>query len=219
MLNINHKNKKSIIIFITISVITVFIVTSVYLLAQNKITENKENHQKSILNKILSSDSIKYNNNILKSIIYIKNNQYLKSQDYLPVYIATFNNKITAIIIETIAPDGYNGKINVLVALKPNFQNIKSSKIINIKITNHEETPGLGDKFDENKYHLMNPQNNKKWTVKKDYNDAIIDSWTGATITPRAITKAAYNVLLFFEKNYKTIIDTKYKEKIIIQNF
>ena len=65
----------------------------------------------------------------------------------------------------------------------------------------------------------MNPQNNKKWTVKKDYNDAIIDSWTGATITPRAITKAAYNVLLFFEKNYKTIIDTKYKEKIIIQNF
>ena len=64
MLNINHKNKKSIIIFITISVITVFIVTSVYLLAQNKITENKENHQKSILNKILSSDSIKYNTTV-----------------------------------------------------------------------------------------------------------------------------------------------------------
>ena len=230
MLNINYNNKKAIMTFITISITTVFIVTLVYLLAQNKITENKEEHQKVILNKLLQSNDIKYNNNILKNIIYVKNSSYLHTNNYAPIYIAKYNQKITAIIIETTAPDGYNGNIKILVAINPNFKNIKSSKIINIKVTDHEETPGLGDKADESKYKekaskwlglfrnksLINPENHNKWAVKKDKHDAIIDSWTGATITPRAITKAVYNSLLFFEKNYQRIIQTKYQDKIII---
>ena len=228
MLNINYSNKKAILSFLTISTISVILVTVIYLLAQNKITENKNNHQKIILNQLLQSKDIKFNNNILESVIYIKNKKLLNYKNYFPVYIAKYNNEITAIILQTIAPDGYNGNINILVAIKPDFNNIKASKIINIKVTDHEETPGLGDKADEDKYpeyskkwlglfknkSLNNPKDSRKWAVRKDYNNAIIDSWTGATITPRAITKAVYNSLLFFEQNYKIILATKYQDKI-----
>lgn len=230
-INLNNKNKKSIIIFILISVVTVLIVSIVYLLTRNIIENNKNNHQKSVLENLLNKSSIIYNNQILSSVVYVENKKYLNSVNYSPIYIAKENNNITAIIIETIAPDGYNGNINILVAIKPEFKNIANSKIINIAITNHEETPGLGDKADEDKYptkakfwldqfknkSLDNPTDPNKWAVKKDNNDAIIDSWTGATITPRAITKAVYKSLIFFELYSKQIINTKYKSKLKIK--
>ena len=229
-LNIEHKTNKSIFIFIIISISIVLIVTIVYLLTKNIIEDNKDNHQRAVLDNLLQSSNIKFNNNILDSVIYVKNNKYLHSSNYNSIYLARNKDKITAIIIETIAPDGYNGNINVLVAISPNFINLKDSKIINIKITHHEETPGLGDKADENKYpkkayqwlnlfhntSLNNPKDHKKWTVKKDHKDAIIDSWTGATITPRAITKAVYNSLIFFEKYHTKIINSEYKQKITL---
>jgi len=229
-LNIEHKTNKSIFIFIIIAILTVLIVTLAYLLTKNKIENNKDTYQRIVLDNLLKTSDIKFDNNILDSVIYVKNNKYLHSVNYNPIFIAKKENKITAVIIETIAPDGYNGNINVLVAISPNFINIKESKIINIKITNHEETPGLGDKADEDKYYdkainwlklfhdksLDNPNDHKKWTVKKDNKDAIIDSWTGATITPRAITKAVYKSLIFFEKHHEKIIHTKYKQKVTL---
>lgn len=226
-LNIEHKTNKSIFIFLLIAITIVFLVTVTYLLTKSKIETNKDNYQRVVLDNLLKSSAIKFDNNILDSVIYVSNNQYLNSVNYNPIFIAKNNNKISAIIIETIAPDGYNGNISILVAISPDFQNIKNSKIINIKITNHEETPGLGDKADEDKYYdnainwlklfhdksLADPNDATKWTVKKDNKDAIIDSWTGATITPRAITKAVYNSLKFFEKYHKEIINTQINKK------
>ena len=69
------------------------------------------------------------------------------------------------------------------------------------------ETPGLGDKIDEQKSDwilgfsgksLGNPPE-EKWKVKKD--GGIFDQFTGATITPRKVVASVKRTLLYFRKN------------------
>jgi electron transport complex protein RnfG len=43
-----------------------------------------------------------------------------------------------------------------------------------------------------------------KWKVKKDKGH--FDQFTGATITPRAVTKAVYQALKFYETNRETLL-------------
>ncbi|MBT4123269.1 MAG: FMN-binding protein, partial [Candidatus Ruthia sp.] len=65
----------------------------------------------------------------------------------------------------------------------------------------------LGDKIETRKsdwikqfagLSLFNPQKSD-WKVKRD--GGVFDSFTGATITPRAIVSAAYQVLVYFTKH------------------
>ena len=76
----------------------------------------------------------------------------------------------------------------------------------------HNETPGLGDKIDLKKSDWVRGFDGKslqhpvaeKWKVKKDRGD--FDQLTGATITPRAVTKAVYQSLLYYQANSKSLL-------------
>ncbi len=52
------------------------------------------------------------------------------------------NGEPTAIAIESIAPDGYNGEIKVITGID------NQGKILGTRVLSHQETPGLGDKID-----------------------------------------------------------------------
>jgi len=96
------------------------------------------------------------------------------------------NNVINAIAWQVTAPDGYNGTINILMAVHPD------GTINAIRVTGHKETPGLGDGITKNQAWLdlfgNKSLSNTRWAVKKDGGD--FDQFTGATITPRAVVKA-----------------------------
>jgi electron transport complex protein RnfE len=73
-----------------------------------------------------------------------------------------------------------------------------------VRVIEHHETPGLGDKIDEKKDDWIIEQFNGKslsdplpenWQVKRDGGD--FDQFTGATITPRSVVKAVKNTLLY----------------------
>ena len=57
----------------------------------------------------------------------------------IDVYRAKKNNQVIAVIIETIAPDGYSGEIKTLVGID------QEDKILGVRVITHKETPGLGD--------------------------------------------------------------------------
>jgi electron transport complex protein RnfG len=76
-----------------------------------------------------------------------------------------------------------------------------------VRVIQHKETPGLGDKIMPNKadwilqfegLSLQNPTESR-WKVKKDGGD--FDQFTGATITPRAVVTAVKKALIYFENN------------------
>jgi electron transport complex protein RnfG len=117
------------------------------------------------------------------------------------IYVARKENKIIAVIVPAIAPDGYNGDIKMIASVNTD------GSIAGVRVLTHKETPGLGDKIDIKKSQwvnsfigrsLNNPTENR-WKVKKNGGD--FDQFTGATITPRAVVTRIYKILQFVESN------------------
>lgn len=123
----------------------------------------------------------------------------------MPVYIAQKDGKVTALAVEAVAPDGYNGAIKILVGIDTN------NKVLGVRTLSHNETPGLGDKIDLNvsdwvlsfSGKQIEGENDKRWAVYKDGGQ--FDQFTGATITPRAVVSAARKAGWYTMQNWESI--------------
>ncbi len=148
-----------------------------------------------------------YDNDIIKDTILITDSRLDALLSPVKVYRARKEGKPVAVIVETIAQEGYNGRIKLLVGIKEN------GVLAGVRVIVHQETPGLGDKVDASHSDwvlnfsgksIVNPDQ-KNWGVKRD--GGKFDQFTGATITPRAVVKAVKNTLLFYQ-DQKTLIFT-----------
>ncbi len=119
-------------------------------------------------------------------------------------FLARFDGQASAVIVPAIAPEGYGGAITLLVGIR------YDGTLTGVRVAGpHHETPGLGDKIElaQSDWILgfngksLNDPPKSGWKVKKDGGD--FDEMTGATITPRAVVKAVYNSLEYFEHNKK----------------
>jgi len=110
--------------------------------------------------------------------------------------------RLLAVAFETIAPDGYGGPIRILLGVHPD------GSIVAIRITDHRETPGLGDGIERNGAWLRSfagkTLHNARWAVKKDGGD--FDQFTGATISPRAVVRAVHRALQWFAEHRKALL-------------
>ncbi len=191
------------------------ILAFLYHYSKDRINSQKNNAYQSQLGSLLTA--VKYNNNILNSTIIISDPKcldYLEQKNPTEAYLAKYNEEVQAVILNTTAPDGYNGNINLLIAIQATPNKKKSTadfRILDIKILHHQETPGLGDLIEPEKSNWLSQFKNKvlsinPWKVTKssatlDSDPTTIDSISGATITSQAVTKAIYNSLLLLEKH------------------
>ncbi|MDQ6990792.1 MAG: RnfABCDGE type electron transport complex subunit G [Mariprofundaceae bacterium] len=120
-------------------------------------------------------------------------------------YVSRNQDKsMSGIAWETIAPDGYNGSIRILMAVRPD------GSLNAVRITHHQETPGLGDGMMNVSWldHFVDKSlANTRWAVKKDGGE--FDQFTGATITPRAVVKAIKKGLEMFDKQRAYLLEDK----------
>ncbi len=119
------------------------------------------------------------------------------------VYVARdAQNQLLGFAWEVIAPDGYSGSIRILMGVLPN------GAVHAIRVTDHRETPGLGDGIVRNQpwldFFSGKTTSNVRWAVKKDGGD--FDQFTGATITPRAVVKAVHKGLDFFAAQHDALL-------------
>ena len=148
-----------------------------------------------------------HDNDIFTDTIPVQNKSLLGSNKSVKVYRARKNNKPVAVIINSVAPDGYSGNIELLVAININ------GTLAGVRVVHHKETPGLGDAIEENrsdwitkfKQRSLIDTDKKGWAVKRDGGE--FDQFTGATITPRAIVKAVYNTLRYYKENRDTLYE------------
>lgn len=173
---------------------------------EDDIKHNEELTLLKKLNNIIPADS--YDNDLLQDIITLKANPLLGTDEQSLAYRARKDKKNVAVVFSSIAPNGYNGPIHLLVGIRAD------GVLAGVRVVKHRETPGLGDVvssthsdwilgFDGKS--LSNPEQ-KGWKVKRD--GGIFDQFTGATITPRAVVKAVHNALLYFDQNQATLFDT-----------
>jgi electron transport complex protein RnfG len=113
------------------------------------------------------------------------------------LYLARKNGQPVAAVVETTAPDGYSGAIQLLVAA--DFH----GKVYGSRVLEQHETPGLGDKIEVRisdwikhfANQTVNGASDERWAVKKD--GGMFDQFTGATITPRAVVRSVKRTALF----------------------
>ena len=84
-------------------------------------------------------------------------------------------------------------------------------KVLGVRVIEHKETPGLGDKIELAVSNWItsfsgksfSPDNLAPWQVKKDGGE--FDQFTGATITPRAVVTAVREALLYAQANQSAL--------------
>ncbi|WP_076413800.1 electron transport complex subunit RsxG [Shewanella sp. UCD-KL12] len=170
----------------------------------DKINEQQQLELKRVLHQLIP-DSL-HDNELTQYCILIHDEEALGVDTPLPAYIATNQSVPVAIAMETIAPDGYNGNIKLIIGIDVNGQ------VLGVRTLSHAETPGLGDKIDLRKsdwvlgfnHKSLISEDDKRWSVKKDGGE--FDQFTGATITPRAYVKAIKNALIYFNQNQQTLL-------------
>ena len=207
----NEKNKPAISLsknmLVNAVVLGLFAIVGTALVAyvneitKDKVAENIRHHTLKKLHELIGPDI--HNNDLDTDTIQVTNELLGKGE--MTVYRARKNEKPVAAIIQCVAPDGYSGKIRLLVAVKVD------GSLAGVRVTDHLETPGLGDAIESQKSDwififdgksLSNPPP-EKWTVKRDSGD--FDQITSATITSRAIVKASYKALQYFKLNRKLL--------------
>ena len=166
---------------------------------RDKIIENERQTLLAAINALV--DSNEYDNDILTDTLLIPGTRKLGTKDFTQVYRARKGDNPVAAVFTSIAPNGYNGAIKLLIGV------YHDGTLAGVRVIKHKETPGLGDKIVVKKsdwilkfkgLSLINPTESR-WKVKKDGGD--FDQFTGATITPRAIVTAVKKALQYFEKN------------------
>lgn len=148
-----------------------------------------------------------YDNDLLTDTIEVTAPDFLGTSRPVTVYRARRDGRPVAAIVRPIAPDGYRGPIELLVAIS------YDGTLIGVQVLRHNETPGLGDAFEQREAHwldafrglsLENPPQ-QRWTVRRDGGE--FDAFTGATITPRAIVKAVRRSLEFYRANRERLFE------------
>lgn len=143
-----------------------------------------------------------YDNELLRDAIELPPTPELGTQAPSRVYRARRAGAPAALVVEAVAPDGYSGRIDLLIAVRA------SGELAAVRVVYHRETPGLGDyieaKKDKNKANPWIRQFDgtgfdriprEQWRVKKD--GGRFEARTGATISARAVTNAVGRALQY----------------------
>jgi electron transport complex protein RnfG len=170
----------------------------------------KHNEELTLLRKLNTIiPAAAYDNDLLADTIIIPPQPLLGTAEDTLVYRARKDDRNVAAIFSSIAPNGYNGPIQMLVGV------YADGRLAGVRIVKHRETPGLGDAVELSHSKWILGFNNKSltdpdakhWKVKRD--GGIFDQFTGATITPRAVVSAVHDALLYFDKNQAVLFAIK----------
>lgn len=170
-----------------------------------RITANERMTLLNSLNVLVAHE--RYDNDLITDTRTFIDTDLLGTSEPVTVYRARKSGQPVAAIFNSVAPDGYSGNIYLLVGI-----NIDGT-VAGVRITAHQETPGLGDKIEAKRSpwilsfagHSLTEPTDAGWKVKKD--GGIFDQFAGATITPRAVVKAVHNTLRFFQQHQAQIFE------------
>lgn len=131
---------------------------------------------------IAAKERVNLKNKAMKEVV-------AEAQTFEPIagknewYAAKKDGKLIAYVVPA-ETKGYGGAIKMVAAIAPD------GKVMDYKILQHNETPGLGDKASEPKFkNQFAGKAADALEVVKVPTDKNIQALTGATITSRAVTK------------------------------
>ena len=182
----------------TAAAICVLLVASVNQLTAPRIAEQVELEKLKLLQEVLPPGAASAE--LLQDCLVLQQPEVL-FQNNAKTYRWRQNGELAAYVVETTAPDGYSGNIQLLAAITPD------GTVLGVRTLSQKETPGLGDKIEMRKADWMDSfrqrqvqsADDKRFGVKKDGGE--FDQFTGATITPRAVVAAVKRTALYLKQH------------------
>ena len=190
------KNGLTLAIFAVVSTALVAVTST---LTKLIIDQQIERQLISNISELIPADQ--YDNNLFASCFYSQNVNLLGSEEPQQTWLALKGEQPVGLAIEAIAPNGYSGNIRLLVGIW------YDGTVAGVRVLEHKETPGLGDKIELAKSDwitrfnglTVESEGDKRWAVVKDGGQ--FDAFTGATITPRAVVQAVKHAVTFYQLN------------------
>lgn len=178
------------------AIIGTAILSATYYLTRDTIAATVEAAKLKLVSQLLPPTS--YDNDIMQATRTIAADVLLGTDEPTLAHIAQRNGEPVAVVLEAVAPDGYSGKIALIMAIHPD------GTLGGVRVVSHNETPGLGDYIDIAKSDWIKTFDGRSralfqdelWKVRKD--GGVFDHMAGATITPRAVIKAVHRTLEYF---------------------
>ena len=175
------------------------VLSSTFFLTHDEIVKSEQAEKLKLITQIVPPAL--FDNDVIQDTLTIPDDPLLGNNGNTVAYRARLKGEPSAVVLEAIAPDGYSGKINLILAVKAN------GELAGVRVVSHKETPGLGDYIDLPKSPWIKGFDGKSrevykdadWKVKKDGGQ--FDYVAGATITPRAVVKAVNKALQYFAAN------------------
>jgi electron transport complex protein RnfG len=203
--------RTAVILFVFVIVFTALL-AGAYLATKPALEASAAEAKMKLIDEVLPRST--YDNELLKDALTLPAEPLLGTDTPGLAYVARKAGAPVAVVLEAVAPDGYAGRIRLVLAV-----NIDGG-IAGVRVTQHKETPGLGDyiepKKDRNKASPWIRQfdglsyatvTDKEWKVKKD--GGRFDFMAGATVTPRAIVKAVRKATQYVADNHALLYAPK----------
>ena len=181
------------------AIIATAILASVFFMTHDAIVKSEEAEKMKLITQIVPTTL--FDNDIIQDKLNVAPSPLLGTEDVTIAYRARLKGEPSAVVFESIAPDGYSGKIGLILAVRAN------GELAGVRVVSHRETPGLGDYIELPKDPWIKGFDGKSrevykdddWKVKKDGGQFAY--MAGATITPRAIVKAVNKALIYYAEN------------------
>jgi len=181
-----------------------------YQLTHEIIAKSEEQEKLKLIAQILPPGS--YDNDIMKDTLKLPDDALLGNHGETTLYRGRLAGETSIVVLQATAPDGYAGKIQLIVAVQQN------GRLGGVRVVTHKETPGLGDYIEAAKSRWidifaglsLDSRKAADWKVKKD--GGSFEHVAGATVTPRAVIKAVHKALQYAQAHQTTLFAPAPKE-------
>lgn len=178
-------------VMVAFTIVFTALMAFTYGATKNQIEASATEEKMKLISEVLPPAS--YDNLLLDDYVELGPTPELGLAEGGRVYRARRAGQPAALLLETTAPDGYSGRIDLIVAVRAD------GGVSGVRAVTHRETPGLGDYIDPKKdkdkkspwitqFTGLEAARLPQCKVKKDGGD--IAYHTGATISARAVTNA-----------------------------
>ena len=185
-------------IMVTFTVVFTALMAFTYGATKVQIDAAAADEKMKLISEVLPASS--FDNVLLDDFVALGPTPALGLDEGGRIYRARKAGAPAGLLLETIAPDGYSGRIDLIVAVRAD------GSVSGVRAVTHRETPGLGDyidpKKDKNKaspwiaqFADIKAADLPGCKVKKDGGQ--IAYHTGATISARAVTNAVARAARF----------------------
>ncbi|HKK22056.1 MAG TPA: electron transport complex subunit RsxG [Pseudohaliea sp.] len=188
------------------AVATALLIAGTYLQTRDRITAQQRAAEERALLQIVPRNA--HDNSLLDDTVPAPvGDDKLKLAEPHSIYRARREGRVETVLVPAQAPDGYSGAIDLVVGVD------RDGTVAGVRVLEHRETPGLGDKVDRRKSDWIDSFTGRsledpapaQWKVRKD--KGVFDQFTGATITPRAVVAATRRALEYVQANEPSLFE------------